>query len=308
MARIKTMNSHDFLRPSVCRSDGARKRVFAARAGFTLIEVLVVVAIIALLIAILLPSLNGARRKAQEVQCATNLRTCGQGIAFYLEANNDVYCSPNWASLIHKYIQKYSKGRKVDNTAFGTMTVGAEFYLCPSDPIYHQSSSVYIPSVGRVTYALSYGVNDSLLFKVRSSSLAKLLQTDMTYGYIDIDWVVVAKPDGKDDIIHTGMRRSSTVNRPSDIVMLFDAGDDDMTHGIWDFDQERHNESNIQVHHKTGNNFLYTDYHVGYVKYATGAYQYNLPPWPWAWVPINGWQVNRQTNKFNPYDQDYSKF
>lgn len=280
----------------------------AIACGFTLIEVLVVVAIIFLLVAILLPSLNGAYRKAREVQCAANLRTCGQGVAFYLQANNDVYCSPNWASLIHKYVQKYSKGRKVNETAYGNMTVGAEFYLCPGDPIYHPSSSVYVQPVGRLTYALSYGVNDSLLFKVKPDFVAQLLRTDITDHYIDIDWVKVAKPDGKEDIVHKGMRRSSNVNRPSDILMLFDAGDDDMTQGIWDFDQNRHNESNIQVHHKTGNNFLYADYHVAYVKYLTGAYQYNLPPWPWAWVPINGWQVNRQTNKYNPYEQDYSRF
>jgi len=302
------MSSHDSVRTSRRCSAANSERGLPARAGFTLIEVLVVVAIIALLVAILLPSLNGARRKAQEVQCATNLRTCGQGVAFYLQANNDVYCSPNWASLIHKYIQKNSRGRKVDNITFGDVTVGAEFYLCPGDPIYHQSSSVYVSPVGRMTYALSYGVNDSLLFKVRSSALAQLLRTDIFFGYIDIDYEKVARPDGQEDIVHRGMRKSSTVNRPSDIVMLFDSGDDDMTHGIWDFDQNHHNESNIQVHHKTGNNFLYTDYHVGYVKYATGAYQYNLPPWPWAWVPVNGWQVDRRTNKFNPYEQDYSKF
>lgn len=51
--------------------------------GFTLIEVLVVVSIIALLISILLPSLSEARREARAVQCAANLKHVGSAITIY---------------------------------------------------------------------------------------------------------------------------------------------------------------------------------------------------------------------------------
>jgi len=55
-----------------------------ARPAFTLIELMVVVAIIALLMAILLPSLQQARAEVKAVTCASNLHHIGQAVAIYL--------------------------------------------------------------------------------------------------------------------------------------------------------------------------------------------------------------------------------
>ena len=71
------------------------------RRGFTLIEVLVVVAIIAVLIAILVPSLTAVRRQVSEVVCRSNLRQVHLACETYGNAHKGEYfvapmeCNPH---------------------------------------------------------------------------------------------------------------------------------------------------------------------------------------------------------------------
>ena len=65
------------------------------QSGFTLVELLVVIGIIALLVAILLPALNQARESARRVQCASNTRQLTMAWLMYASENKGRLCSSN---------------------------------------------------------------------------------------------------------------------------------------------------------------------------------------------------------------------
>ena len=83
------------------------------RRAFTLVELLVVVAIIALLLAILLPSLGGAREQARASTCQANLHQLGLSISMYADENRDAVVSlietpagfVHWIQLLEPFIK-----------------------------------------------------------------------------------------------------------------------------------------------------------------------------------------------------------
>ena len=67
--------------------------------GFTLVELLIVIGIIALLVAILLPMVSRARAESQLVKCASNLRQVGAGLELYNQVNQHLPYLPTPAAL-----------------------------------------------------------------------------------------------------------------------------------------------------------------------------------------------------------------
>jgi len=90
--------------------------------GFTLVETLIVVAIIALLLAMIVPYYGSARARALLVNCQSNLRTVGVGIQAYTQTHNTLPVSEHLANPHPELLSEM----------LGTY-VPAEAFYCPAE-------------------------------------------------------------------------------------------------------------------------------------------------------------------------------
>ena len=103
------------------------KNINKRRGGFTLVEIMIVVAIIALLAAIAVPGFLRARKRSQASRILNDLRMIDSAVDQYaIETNRktgDAVAVADWTNYLKKGSLLYNSGKSLLGTAYGPQTV-----------------------------------------------------------------------------------------------------------------------------------------------------------------------------------------
>jgi prepilin-type processing-associated H-X9-DG protein/prepilin-type N-terminal cleavage/methylation domain-containing protein len=230
--------------------------------GFTLVELLVVIGIIALLIGILMPALTKAREQANATKCAANLHAMGQAMTMYTQQYN---CYPGHVALGRTTFAIWPTRLR----AF--LNGDQDVFLCPSQQPGFAWQKIIVSETTSVTKATNleskYGYNTGEV-------LLDVFRIPFSYGYND--WGCDPRNQGTDisnddqrglggdidavrksKVIHE--LRTSRVKRASEMIAIADT----TANTLWDFNIDPLNPGEWpgKIHSK-GANVLFCDGHV----------------------------------------------
>ncbi len=142
---------------------------------FTLIELLIVIAVLAILIALLLPALGKSREKAKAINCTSHLKQCGvffenyandfddfipppnspKGNGFEMSSGTDWYSGYTYATILFLHSVPSQRALFEDSSVSETRKAAQmKVFNCPSFP-YTPSESAYVNPAGRQTYGMN---------------------------------------------------------------------------------------------------------------------------------------------------------
>ncbi len=135
-AAVRNAHIRDRYRGSQSNKQRDKKKVNSmlnklnkSRAGFTLVEIMIVVAIIALLAAIAVPGFLRARKRSQASKIINDLRLIDAAVDQYaIETNRQSGFSvgtTDWTAYMKKGSSLYNTGRDLFGNAYGAQTVDA---------------------------------------------------------------------------------------------------------------------------------------------------------------------------------------
>ncbi len=216
-------------------SPGSRRR---AQAGFTLVELLVVTAIISVLAAMLVPVLEKARNAARDLACGNNCKQHGLLMQTYAGENADYL--PNLNATLAP-----NSGRWWDTLSYLYDARTAALYLCATEQ--RVSNVLKLNTNGHLYGYGSYGMN-TYLYSRPPLSLASGVYSDGGGVPVHLRQSQIVRPSGCDLTADTFNPLEGVAN-PQMLYPYF--GADPSTWG-----------GKFAVRHRNGGNFLWADGHI----------------------------------------------
>jgi prepilin-type N-terminal cleavage/methylation domain-containing protein/prepilin-type processing-associated H-X9-DG protein len=180
------------------------------RGAFTLVELLVVIGIIALLISILLPSLNRARENAKQLTCLSNMRQLGVAFSMYVDGNKGRFPTSGvggggWTPADWIFWEDVGPNRRLEDSAIArylAKPIKKEYFRCPSDVLEARPA----PGVYKFSYSSNY-----LITKLPAMG----------------SWIGIYAPDKNEPL------RITEIVNPPDKILLIDESNDTLDDGCW---------------------------------------------------------------------------
>lgn len=222
------------------------------RCVFTLIELLIVIAIIAILAGMLLPALNAARERARSISCMSNLKQQGIGFTMYANENRELYPPYDEAydNKLHRSVisylsvecgafknleemQKNVPGSDVSNGVFSSRLKKFRLFLCPSEDktVMHYNAGApqgYTNYLYNAAILWSFkpgtenkGIPQRLLRKPSSNMLAMDHNLPTTHWAVVNNWYVKLKESGGDgSVAYRHSRNANTLMADGHVTAL----------------------------------------------------------------------------------------